>query len=237
MKMKLAMLAIATFTFAGCGGGGSSGSSEPTATTYPALAAMESAYTNGMQTTLNVTGTANNGTTSYPVTGALTFTLGKVTNSTFNGSSALQSTGSITGSLTLNGQNVPFNSSSLGYLNAQYVPIGSSTTGSYCVSTAIGSYPANATAGQTGELTTFACYTDSTKSVSTGGQKQSYVTTAGSAFNTLDIKVLSSIYDSSNKVTASGSTTYTITSTGAPKLSRFEFIATTNGVTLSFVGQ
>ncbi len=234
-KNLLALSVVALLT--ACGGGGSSAPATPAVTSFPVQKALATAYTNGVQNTLSVTGTVSNGTTSNALTGSLTFTLGKSSATTFNGVAALQDTATINGNLVANGVSLPFNSSSTVYMNANYGPIGQSVVGQYCVTTTDGVYPANATVGQTGNVYTFSCYTDSTKKVANGGVAVSYVTVAGSAANTLDVKLITSVYDIANKVTGSGATTYTITADGTPSLTRFEIITTANNVTLNILAQ
>ena len=223
-----------TTSLVACGGGGSDGSQ---VTAVPVKQAIIYAYTNGLQKTLNVTGTANSGSTSMPITGTLTFTLGKASSTTFNGVPALQSTATVTGSMSVNGQTAPFNSSATNYLTATYDPIGSSDSTSYCVSSTTTGYPTSSSVGQTGNIGSSTCYTNSSKTVRVGTETVSYVTSAGSLANSLDVKVISNIYMTSNQFSASGATTYTVSSAGLPSLTRWEMVGTMNGVTISIVGQ
>jgi hypothetical protein len=137
----------------------------------------------------------------------------------------------------VNGQTAPFNSSATAYLTATYDPIGFSDATSYCVSSTTTGYPASSSVGQTGSIASFTCYTNSTKTVVAGTETVSYVTTAGSLANSLDVKVISNIYMTSNQFSASGATTYTISSAGLPSLTRWEMVGTMNGMTISIVGQ
>lgn len=231
---------VAAF-LAGCGGGGGSdGSSDtgttPATTSFPVQQALTYANANGLQKTLNVTGTANNGGTIYPVTGTLTFTKSAATGTTFNNVTAFASTATIVGTLTLNGQSVPFNSSGTDYLNMSYAPIGSAATGAYCVATAPGVYPASATAGETGAVVTYNCYTDSTESTPSGAITQNYVTTAGTN-NTLNVTFSTNRYSTTNAVLATAQATYNITSAGVPTLTKYAEAATASGVTLSITAQ
>lgn len=65
----------------------------------------------------------------------------------------------------------------------------------------------------------------------------SYVTAAGSAANTLDVQMITNIYDTSNQLAGSGASTFTISSAGVPSLTRFEMLVAPSGMTLSIVGQ
>jgi hypothetical protein len=230
------VLAISVCSFLTACGGGGGGGGPTVATSYPVQQALITASTNGLQATLNVSGTASNGTTAYPLTGSLTFTKGASTSGTFQGQSVLQSILTITGTLAVNGQSIALNSSETDYTNTSYQAIGYASTGNYCVATTPGTVPTTATAGQTGSLVTFNCYTDSTMTTSTGSQVDSYVTTAGSNGN-LNFKILTDLYNTSNALTASGSTTYAITPAGVPSLVQVVLQETTNGVIINLTAQ
>lgn len=240
---KLSLIVVAA-TLTACGGGGdSAGVAAPataattTATSFPVQSALVYAYSNGLQQTLSVTGTTSDGGTSYPFSGALSFTLGKTTNTTFNGVPALQYITTISGSVVVNGQNQPLNGNGTGYLDAHYAPIGSVGEGVICVPTTAGAYPATAVAGQTGTIASYACYTDSSKTVPLGTEKISYAASAGSASNTLDINVSDSFYDTSNQLFSSTSTVYTINSAGVPSISKIMISETWDGGTFNMIAR
>jgi len=239
-KLKYLSLVSSVLLITACGGGGGSGggsATTPTTTVFPVLQALTYAYTNGLQNTLNVTGTANGGSGNIPVTGTGTFTIGKIQPGfVFNGVGAYQTTTTISGSVTLNGTTVPTNSSVAGYLNQQFQALGEDSVGNYCVATTPWTYPATATVGQTGTLGTENCYTDSTKRISVGSQTASYVTTAGPN-NTLNVQIITNIYTTSNTLKSSGSTTYNVTPTGMPSLVGLVISQTTSGVTLNLTYQ
>ncbi len=70
-----------------------------------------------------------------------------------------------------------------------------------------GTIPTPDTASQIGPPVTLACYTDRTKARSSGTEVMSNETTAGSVANTLNLQVLSTMYNTENQVTTSGSIT------------------------------
>lgn len=221
----------------GCGGGDGGNSAPPaTTTSFPVQQAVQYAYTHGMQQTLSVSGTGSNGSSIVPVTGSLSFTLGAATTATFEGMSGFQSPTTINGTLVVNNQTEPFGATAVNYLNAQYQPIGNSATGQYCVATTVNPYPTTATSGMTGQLGTFNCYTDSSKSTRTGTQATSYVTNADTG-NMLDVQLITNIYGTSNQLIATSSTTYSITTAGVPTLKQFSISTTQNGVTLNLTAQ
>lgn len=240
-KTKFFLALCATAALTACGGGGDSGTADSTTsstpTSFPVQQALANAYTHGLQQTLNVTGTASNGTTTYPVSGSLTFTLGAAASTTFNNAAALQSVATVNGQLTVNGQTAPLNSLATDYLNAQYAPIGSSAIGAYCVAATPGIYPTTATAGQNGDVVTYTCYTDSTKSTPIGTMKESYVTTVGSTNDALNIQLLTNVYNTSNQLVLTGSSTFKITSAGVPSLIGYATSGTDGGVTVSITAQ
>lgn len=216
-----------------CGGGGGD-TAPPAATTFPVQAALTYAYTHGLQSTLNVTGTASYGGYTYPVTGWLTITVGAATSTTFNGAAALQTSETIHGTLTIAGQSAPLSSFATSYLDLSHAPLAFSTTGSYCVAASPVAYPANASAGQSGDLGSFVCYADSARTSVTGTESETYSTRPGSRANTLDVTLVTRLYDPSNMLTVAGSATYTITSEGIPSLTEFVMTTTTqNGITVN----
>jgi hypothetical protein len=233
--IKTSFVYAAVAFFAGCGGGGDS--APPAVTNFPIQSALTYAYTNGLQSTLNVTGSASDGTYTVPITGFLTFTIGKATSTTFNGTAALQTTETVNGTLTIDGVSEPLNTFSTSYLNLSYSPLAYSTEGSYCEAVLPIVYPVTASAGQTGDLGNFNCYTDSSKTVFIGTETEKYVTSAGSTYNTLDVKIITNMYDPSNNPAGSGSLTYTVTSEGIPRLTQFAMTATESGITINITAQ
>lgn len=241
LSKKTASMAVASalaVTLSACGGGGGGTSNTTTSTTtvttsFPVQQALTYAFTHGLQSHLSITGTASSAGTVYPVTGALTYTLGAAVNATFNGAAALQSTETINGTLSINGISQPLSVSTPLYVNSQYAPIGSNEPGSYCVASSTTGYPATTTSGQTGEIASFNCYSDSTKITLVNTQKITYVTTAGNDSNSLNFQMLSNVYDTGNKLQSSAITTYAISTAGIPTLTRVQLSGTESGVAVS----
>lgn len=233
--IKASFVCSAMALLVGCGGGG--GDAPPAVTSFPVQDALTYAYTNGLQNTLNVTGSATDGIVTYPVTGTLTFTLGAATSTTFNGTAALQTTETVSGVLTIQGLSAPLDSFATSYLNLSYEPLAYSTTGSYCEAASPIVYPETASVGQSGDLGVFTCYTDSTKTVLTGSETETYLATAGSTYNTLDMTITTRIYDPLGSLLETGSVTYTITGGGIPSLTRFVMSTTDEGITINIIAQ
>lgn len=227
---------VAALALVACGGGGSSGGALQQATTYPIQAAITSVYKNGLQATLPVTGTVSNGTASYAVTGSLTLGVTGATNSSFNGASALQVVSTVTGALVVNGQSVPLNSASTDYLNAAYAPLGSSSSDRYCVATSFEAFPTTATAGQTGNVATYACYTDSSKTTSTGSTATTFIAAAG-ANNALSFQFVTTVFDASNKVLGVERDTYSITTAGVLTLAQVTLVGSLDGIAMDITAR
>ncbi|WP_296162314.1 hypothetical protein [Rhodoferax sp.] len=233
--IKTTFVCSAMALLAGCGGGGDA--LPPAVTSFPVQDALIYAYTNGLQSTLNVTGSAIDGVNTYPVTGSLTITLGAGTSTTFNGTVAVQTTETVNGTLTIAGQSAPLNSFSTSYLNFSYEPLAYSTTGSYCEAASPVVYPDTASVGQSGNLGVFTCYTDSTKAILTGRETGTYLATAGSSYNTLDMTITTNIYDALGALAGTGSMTYTITGGGIPSLTQFNMSTTDSGITINITAK
>ena len=244
LQTKLAIAVGLTFLLAACGGGGGKAGTADTplppaatAASFPIQTALVYAFSNNLPKTLNVTGTATSGGNSLPISGSLTLGTGTTTSTTFNNAPALQVTQTLAGSLSINGQQVPLSSNNYVLFNASYAELGSLNDGSYCVVTSGGTFPATLSAGQSGNISTFSCYTDSSKTVANGSVTESYVARAGSAANTLDFQLTDIVYDATGKPASTQSTTYNITSAGVPSVSQFAVQYTENGIGITITGQ
>lgn len=230
-RIKATFMCGAMAVLVGCGGGG--GDAPPAVTIFPVQDALTYAYTNGLRSTLNVTGSASDGVNTYPVTGSLTFILGAATSTLFNNTAVLQTTETVSGTLTIDGRSELLNSFSTSYLNFSYQPLAYSTAGIYCEAASPIFYPDIASAGQSGALGVFNCYTDSTKAILTGSETETYLATVGSSYNTLDMTITTTMYDAVNIPVGTGSLTYTLTSDAMPRLTKFVMSTTENGITIN----
>ncbi|WP_295992718.1 hypothetical protein [Rugamonas sp.] len=242
IKTKFAAAVSVASLLAACGGGGGDAGSTtaPTApvnASFPIQGAVISAYLHGLQQTLNVTGFASSGAITTPITGALTFTIGQPLSTTFNGAAALQVTQTITGSVVINGQSTPLNSTGNNLLSPSYAEVGSTGSGSYCVASTPGAFPATASAGQTGSIVAKACYADSSKSFGIGTETQTYATKAGSAANTLDFQIIDNVYNAGGTLTETSALTYTINSAGVPTLTQVQLQGSASGVSINLTAK
>lgn len=244
-KTKFAAAAAVSALLAACGGGGGAAgtadTSLPAAGSFPIQTALTYVFTHGLQKTLTVTGTAGTGANLLPITGSVTFSSGTASSVSFNNAPAQQVTQTLAGSLTIAGQSTSLSSSSLVFLSASYAELGTTGSGAgsndYCVVSGGGAFPANVSAGQSGSVSTFACYTDSSKSVPTGTLTETYVARAGSAANTLDFQLIDKVYDTTGKQVDTQSTTYNVTTTGVTTVTQINLEGTQNGVTVTITGQ
>lgn len=234
-----ALVATLAATLSACGGGGGGGTSNtaidatPVTTSFPVQQALTYVFTHGMQATLTISGSTTKGSLSYPLSGSLTYALGVATSAMFDGAVALQSAETLNGTLLANGTSQPLTVTGSLFLNAQYAPIGETTSDSYCVATNTPSYPATATAGQSGDIVTMNCYADGTKRTLVNVEKVTYVTTAGSEANTLNFQMVTTDYGLTNAPVSTASTTYTISAAGIPKLTRVQLSGAQDGITFS----
>lgn len=234
LSKKAAPTALLAMTLAACGGGGGGSASNPVTppvnASFPVQQALGYAYTHGLQSNLTITGTTSNGSTVIPLTGSLNYKLGVAVNATFNGAAALQATETVSGLLNGAGVSQPLTISSQLYVNAQYAPVGSTESGDYCLATSSPGYPATASAGQSGDIASFSCYTDSSRRTLTSTQKITYVTAAGSDSGTLNFQMLSNVADAAGKPAATTTTTYAISAAGIPKLIRVQMTGSESGI-------
>lgn len=232
----IAVAVVLAASLSACGGGGSSSSAtSPTTVTssFPIQQALTYTFTHGVQANLAITGTATSGSTSYPVTGTLSYALGIASNTTFEGAAAQQATESLNAAISVNGMSQPISVSSALILNAQYAPIGDRSSDSYCVANGTPAYPATATVGQSGDIGTMNCYADSTKRTLVNTEKMSYVATAGGDANTLNFQLITTDYGLTSTPQSSVTITYAVSTAGVPKLIRVQANETESGVTVT----
>ena len=233
--MKRLAVIFSSSLLIACGGGG--GSPTP-ATTFPAQAALTQLYTAGFQKSLSVSGTATVSTVQVPLTGTLQITQSAAnTQVTFNGVEAYQYTYEIAGTLSSNGQSAPFASSAQGYVNHAYKALGATGAGSYCIASTPGEYPTTVTIGQSGEVTRYNCFTDSTQIVLTGTETVSYAIGSGTTASNATATITEVAYDLLNQPTLTARTNYLIDTSGGISFLSFSLETTDNGVQLSLTAR
>ena len=146
--IKLLFVTVSIALITACGGGGSGGSSTgPVASTstFPLLTVLANTL-QASSNTFSISGTVN----GVAVTGSGTGTYGALSPGIFEGSPAQQRTTTVTGSIVVNGQTIPLNSSSISWYNSNYSPLGSSGGEDYAVVVGSAVIPATVRVNDTG---------------------------------------------------------------------------------------
>lgn len=167
------------------------------------------------------------------MTGTATFTQSPAGSTTFNGQSALVSTGTINGSVTVNGQTLPVAATVQGYLSALYAPLGVTSPSFTWVAQAPGTYPATVTVGQTGTVVTYNSSSTSTPPTPLGTVSVSFVTSAGNSATTATISEISALTNTAGQAVGSTQVNYLIDTAGNMSLLSETELLTVNGVQLN----
>jgi hypothetical protein len=215
-----------------CGGGGSGTPATTTSatTTFPLAAAMASFArdTRSVPFTLSGTGTSGAQTVAFSGSGSIS---SSIATGTFEGAAAQVKTLTTTATLTAQGTSSPISDTAVAYYDANYRTLGTSTAGSYCVSSPADGFPATAKVGDTGTWYTATCYTNSAKSTRTS--------TGALTFSVEPLTDTSALLRITQKTTpltgaaVSKDLTYTITTAGTVTPRETPFAITSSGVTVN----
>ena len=182
--VKITVIIISGSLFSACGGGGGSAPATTTTTSslsFPVAQAIANFVSASHNYNYSMTGTEN-GTS---VTGTGTVSYSAAVNSTFEGQVALAQSGTISGTISGNGNTVPYAFSGTDFYTTNYGWLGNSGSGSYCVARTTQSFPSSAKVGDTAILGTNDCYQDSTKNIKTETDEDSYVVEADTSTTAL----------------------------------------------------
>lgn len=214
----VAVLVIVSSLIAGCGGGGGGGGGGMVApaTSIPVRLAIKNLYTVGYQKSGTVTGTATNASNnSYPVSGSFTTTASPNGSTQFNGQTANGLTVTLSESLVFNGQTSTASENGQSFISADYTrPLGSISTGQYCVVTTTTAYPVTVSLGQSGNLATSSCYTDATMKTAIGTNQTSYLVIPGVSAGALILAIINSTKDTSGNFIGQSTANYTVDTSG-----------------------
>lgn len=162
-------------------GGGSSNSVPILSTSsFNLLSAYISTIATPSTYNFTISGTVD----SLAITGSGAEAIGSVSNGTFESRTALQRTTTITGSLQINGESYPLNSSEVSWTDLNYVPLGS-VGEEYTVINGTASLPTAIRVGDTGSIYVANRYADSSKLTSLGTVTSTYVVEADTASTAL----------------------------------------------------
>lgn len=231
---RYAAATVTALALAACGGGGSDAPAPTTSatTTFPLAAAMASRINDKRSTPFTVSGTASGSGQTFAVTGS-----GTESESTgpgvFEGAPALVKSVTVTGSVDVQGTKVPLADTSTQFFDTSYRPLGESSSSDYCVFSAYTPLPVSARIGDNGSYYSATCYTNSTKSVLVETYAVSY--TLEPATTTTAIFKLVFKNTRPTGVTTSGSTSFTVSTTGTLTRGDVPLATTISGVTLNIV--
>lgn len=187
----------------GDGGGGGGGSTTASTSAFPLAAGYRAILTMGENANFAVSGSCQ---------GTAAVVADPARPASFEGTSGV----SVNTSSAFNVGGCPLVASgmSVGYFDANYVPLGVTTTNSYAVyESPRPAIPASVTVGDSGPLGTTINYTNANKTTSTGRTVATYQVIADTA-TTARLLVTSRETSSSGQVTYTGTTTYRIAADG-----------------------
>ena len=211
MKNMKLLIAVASLSLlSACGGGGGGGTPAPVASTsaFNLQAAYKSNYTASRSYKFSIIGTGG----TSPVSGSGNAIVGNVTSGTFEGQPALQQTTSILGSFTVNNQTSPLATSSINWVDTNYMPRGSSGGAEYMVINGTASIPTAAKVNDTGSIYTAKRYTSSAKTSLLGTRTVTYVVEADTATTAL-VTLISIEKNNSGTTTTTSTEQYRVTTT------------------------
>jgi hypothetical protein len=200
-------------------------------TPFPVRQAVSAAQETGLAQTLSASGTVTRGAASVKFTGDLTYTVNKAVPATFEGAPALMVAGTIDGRYTVEGQSLEVGGTTFTYLNAGHAMVGESAALRYCVAQAPGVIPAVVTAGQSGTLASYECYTNNRRSTRAGSRTDGWFASAGPGSGALKFRIVSVSSDDAGQTIATGSTTYVVRADGSLRVVGIESTTSLNGIT------
>ena len=209
-KIKFLTATAVLSLLSACGGGGGSVSG-PVASTesFNLKTVWANTLTSSSSNNYTISGTVN----GVAVSGSGTVTRGNLSAGTFEGLPAQQRTTTATGSVVVNGVTVPLNTSSIDWVDSNYLPKGESGGEDYVVVTGTPTIPTIARINDTGTLYTANRYSSSTKADLRGASRATYVVevdTSSTALVTLIIEER----NTSNVTTSTSSAQFRITPSG-----------------------
>jgi hypothetical protein len=221
--MKFLVLVLSSLTLVACGGGGGGGTpaalTGPVSSTlsFPMRSGLNALAANGSSMSFTANGSATAPATDGQCSGTMTQTVAPATaGATFEGAPALSAVSIGSGSLS-NCTPAVIASTTTGYYDSNYLPLGSSTQGGlYGVYEVPPVIPNSATVGTLGNIGTLTLYAGSTNRVVQGRTDVSFVIEPDTA-TTAIINLISRRYDASSpaQLLSIEQDKYRMSSTGA----------------------
>lgn len=204
------VVASATVLLAACGGGGSSVSNVPTAPITPTTFALQAGYKARI-----ASGSANNFTISGTCSGSSNLSSSAPGSGTFEGATALIATSTQTLTFT-NCTPASAASTSIGYYDSNYNPLGHSSVGvEYGKFLSLPALPTSVKVGDTSVFGTETIYSDSTKLIVKGQRTLSYVIEAdGTSSSTAIANLITKDFNQANQVLFTQQSRYRIATDG-----------------------
>ena len=240
----LTLVLVAALT--ACGGGGGS---PPVPVVLPKTlpptvldiqSAMKDLYTRGFQRTFSISGTQQfGGLQTTMLSGSITVTVGGAMNSTWNTAPAEQSLLTTTGIITTysfqGNYSVPINGNMLMYMNTNYVPMATVSTGRYCRPAVTSGWPAPGATTLSGTLTTYSCFTDSTLKTAVGAETITYL--IKNLNGAISVDLVDTEYDTAGNMVVMETDTYAIDPANQATLTGIQVVGARYGMTLNIVAQ
>jgi hypothetical protein len=211
-KSCAAVVGCFAIALSACGGRGGAGLT-PSPTTFNLQAGYVNLLNTGLTTNVALSGTVVVNGNSTPFNGTGTLTLAPAVSATFNNSTALAQTETISGTVTAAGQSIPYSSSVTDYYTGNGAVLGQSAANEYDVVQSSFTYPTSVVGGSNGILGTASRYADSSLGVSLGTTQISYTVMAPvDPGSPVAVSVTDKIYDTQNTLIETDVTTYSLTS-------------------------
>jgi len=199
-----------------------SGNGDPVSTTtgYPVRSALANIFKTGATSTLNLSGTLDQGS-GYGIYGLLNITINPPTQILFNGQLVDSNTITAIGVDSLGGDpTINLSQTQITNGNLQTLAI---DNGNYCPGTTIWAYPSFVDVAQSGTLGDYICYTDATSKTIAGKLSFSYEGSIDQ-YGDLIFGVVSTAFDTSDKIISVTTLTFSINSMGAAKITSYSSI-------------
>ena len=208
-KQMISTIALLLTFLNGCGGGGG-GTATPVQVASTQTFNLQAAYRNFLSTPASFKFTISGSYGAYPVSGSGTAVAGAITSGMFEGQSALQRTTSILGSFSANNQTIPIATSTILWMDSNYMPRGQISGSYYEVADGTPSIPIAVKVNDTGAIYATKRYATAAKTSLIGTSTTSYLVEADTPTTAL-VTLISTGRNNSGSTIATYTDQYRIT--------------------------